>query len=140
MGYSPWGRQRVGQDSATKQQTEYSMIPENRKNIDKSDYQKKAILKRKHLESWKSNWKTRAIHITEKRLERCLSSHLPPRKHCLSIGHRTFMGRSEMRGLTHHKTNVTRLQTLRSTRVQIPSPRTDWGPEGPGGLKTLRPK
>ena len=78
MGYSPWGRQRVGQDSATKQQTKYSMIPKNHKKIDKSDYQKKAILKRKHLESWKSNWKTRAIHITENRLERCLSSYLPP--------------------------------------------------------------
>ena len=78
MGYSPWGPQRVGQDSVTKQQTKYSMIPRNLKKIDKSDYQKKAILKRKHLESWKSNWKTCTIHITEKRLERCLSGHLPP--------------------------------------------------------------
>lgn len=77
-------------------------------------------------------------HNREKARKMSFRSSPSPRKHCLSTGHRTFMGRSEMRGLAHHKINVTLLQTPRSTKVQISSLRTDREP-GPGGLRPWRP-
>ena len=110
--------------------------------MDKSDYQKKGHIKKKTSRRPEVKLEnTGNSQNREKARKLSFRSSPSPRKYCLSTGHRTFMSRSEIRGLAHHKTNVTQLQTLRSRKGQTPSPRTDREP-GPGsrGLKTLCPK
>ena len=80
------------------------MIPQNHKKMDKSDYQKKGHIKKKTSRRPEVKLEnTCNSHNREKARKLSFRSSPSPRKHCLSTGHRTFMSRSEIRDLAHHK-------------------------------------